>query len=70
MTTSREHVTTIFDDSTYALNVSFHIIKAILFHHLIGVNCILYMAPDKISQVSNVLIYLSVIVTNVIHTIR
>ena len=70
MTNAREHVTTIFDDSTHALKVSFQIMQAILFRHLIGVNCILYMAPDPISEVSNVLIYPTVMVSNRIITIR
>ena len=54
MTNAREYVTTIFDDSTHALNVSFHITRVILFYHLIGVNCILYMSPYPILQVSYV----------------
>ena len=70
MTNACEHATTIFDDSTHALKVSFQIMQAILFRHLIGVNCILYMAPDPISEVSNVLIYPTVMVSNRIITIR
>ena len=54
MTNAREYVTTIFDDSTHALNVSFHIVRRILFRHSIGVNCILYMAQYPILQVSYV----------------
>ena len=55
MTNTCGHVTAIFDDSTHALNVSFHIVQGILFRNLIGVNSILYMAPDPISQVRYVL---------------
>ena len=40
------------------------------FCHLIGVNCILYMAQDRVLQVSDVLIYLAVIRENVVCTIR
>ena len=43
--------------------------RAILFRHLIGVNCILYMAPDPLLQVSDVLIYMDATVKNVIQTI-
>ena len=59
----------IFHDSMHALNLSFHITQAILLLNLIGVYCILYMALDRMSQVSDLLIYLSVIVLNKIHTI-
>ena len=69
MTNAREHVTTLFDESTHALNVSFHIMRTVLFRHSIGVNCILYMAPDRISQVNDVFIYPAVIVSNIIQTI-
>ena len=44
--------------------------RVILFRHLIRVNSILYMAQYTISQVSDVLIYLDVIVSNIIRTIR
>ena len=66
----RKHVTKIFDESTHAFNVSFHIMRVILFRHLIGVNFILYIAPDMISQVSDVLIYPDVIFLNIIIAIR
>ena len=70
MNNSRKHVTTILDNSTHAFNVSFHIKHKILFLHLIGINCTLYTAPVPISQVSDVLIYLDVIVLNSIFMIR
>ena len=70
MTSAQEYVTTIFDDSTHELNVSFHIMRAILFRYLIGVNCIFYMALYRILQVSNVLIYPYIIGKNIIHTVR
>ena len=70
MTAANKHVTTIFDDSMHALNVSCNITLVILFRHLIRVNCILFMAPDPIWQVSDVLIYLDVIVLNITRTIR
>ena len=41
-----------------------------LLRHLIGVNFRLYMAPHLILQVSDVLIYLAVMVKNIILTIR
>ena len=66
---SHKHVTTIFHYSTHVLNVSFHITQVILFNHFIGVNCISYMAPDLMSQVSNLLIYMDVIVSNIIRMI-
>ena len=43
--------------------------RVVLFCHLIRVNSILYMAQYTISQVSDVLIYLDVIVSNIIRTI-
>ena len=70
MTNSRKYVTTIFDDSTHVLKVLFHIMRVIIFRHLIGVNCRLYMDPDRIFQVRNLLIYLYVIDKNIIRTIR
>ena len=70
MTNTQKYVTTIFDDSAHALNVSFHIMPVILFSHLIGLNDILYMALDTMFQVIYVLIYLAVIVSNIIRTIR
>ena len=70
MTNAREHVTTIFDDSTHALKVSFHIMRVILFRHLIIVNCRLYTALKRISKISNVLIYPAVIGKNIIVMIR
>ena len=57
-------------DSTHALNVSFHIMRPVLFRHLIEVNFRLYMDLDRISEVRNVLIYLAVIGKNIIRTIR
>ena len=57
-------------DSMHALNVSFCIMWAILFRHLIGVNCRLYMTPYCISQVSGVLIYPVVIGKNIVLMIR
>ena len=59
----------IISESIHALNMSFHITRVILFFNLIGVNCILYMYLDPMSQVSNLLIYPSVIVLNKICTI-
>ena len=44
--------------------------EAILFRHLIGVNCILYIVLNPIYQVRNILVYPTVIVTNIIRTIR
>ena len=70
MNNACKYVTTIFDDSTHALNVSFYIMRVILFCHLIGVNCRLYMSPDWILNVKNVLVYLDVIGKNIIHMIR
>ena len=67
MTKTRKYVTTIFDESTHALNVSFHMMRVILFRHLIGVNCRLYMSPDQIFQVRNELVYLDVIGNNINH---
>ena len=64
MTNSCKHVTKILDESTHALNLSFHIMLKILFRHLIGIDCTLYTAPGSISQVIDVLIYLDVIVLN------
>ena len=69
MTNSHEHVNMVFHESIHALNVWFHIKRVILFCHLIGVNCISYMYPYPMSQVSNLLIYPSVIVSNTIFTI-
>ena len=54
MTNKHEHVTTIFDDSMHAFNVSFRIMRSILFSHLIGENCILYLNLVPIYQVKNV----------------
>ena len=69
MTNTREHVNKIFDDSTHTLNVSFQIVQEILLCNLIRVNCILYMALDLIFQVSDVLIYPTIIVLNINLTI-
>ena len=54
----------------HALNVSFYIMRVILFCHLIEVNCRLYMSADQIFQVINVLVYMGVIGKNTICTIR
>ena len=70
MNNTRKYVTMIFDDSTHVLTVSFYIMQVILFCHLIGVSCRLYMSPDQIFQVRNVLVYLGVIGNNIILTIR
>ena len=70
MTNACEHANIIFDNSMHALNVSFHIMREILFRYLIRVDCLLYMALDPILQVRNVLIYPAVIVSNKICTIR
>ena len=48
----------------------FTICERILYCHLIGLNCWLYMAPDRISQVRYVLIYPSVMGKNIICIIR
>ena len=69
MTNAHKHVTTIFDDSTHALNMSFQIMRVILFHHLIRLNCILYIDPYLIPQLMYVLIYPSFVVLNIIRTI-
>ena len=70
MNNTRKYVTKIFDDSTHALNVSFYIMRVILFCHFIGVNCISYMALDPMSHESDLLIYPSALVLNIICTIR
>ena len=69
MNNTRKYVTTMFDESMHALNVSFHIIGVILLCHLIGAKCILYMSMDWILQVRNVLVYPSVIGNNILCTI-
>ena len=48
----------------------FNIMQVILFRHLIGLNCRLHMAMDIISQLSDVLIYPSVMGNNIIIAIR
>ena len=48
----------------------FTLCEIILYRHLIEVNCRLYMAPDRISQVRYVLIYPSVMRNNIICMIR
>ena len=70
MINTRKRANKIFDDSTHALNVLFHIMQEILLCNLIRVNCILYMALDLIFQLMDVLIYPTIIVLNIIHTIR
>ena len=57
-------------DSTYALNVSVHIMREVLFYHLIRVNCTLYIALDQISQISDILIYTASIVKNIVCMIK
>ena len=69
MTNAHDYVTTIFHDSMHALNISFHITLVILFRHLIGVNCISYMAQDQMLQVRYLLIYTAAIFLNTIHMI-
>ena len=48
MTNTQKYLAKIFDESMHALNVSFQIMQVILFCNLIGVNCRLYMSPDRI----------------------
>ena len=69
MTNAREYVSTIFHDSTHALNVAVLIMRAVLFCHLIRRNCTLYIALDQISQISDILIYPAIIGKNIIRTI-
>ena len=57
-------------DSAHALSVSFHIMQAILLCHLIGVICRIYMALDQILQISDALLYHSIINKNIFCTIR
>ena len=66
ITNSRKHVTAIFHYSKHALKVQFHIILAILFRNLSGVNCLSYIFPDLMSRVSDLLIYPAVIFLNTI----
>ena len=54
----------------HVLNVSFQIMQVILFWHLIGLNCILNMALDRILQVRDVLIYPAIMGKNTVSTIR
>ena len=50
----------------HALNVSSHIMQVILFRHLIGLNCRLYMVLDMILKISDVLIYPSILGNNLV----
>ena len=70
MTNAREYVSTIFHDSTHALNVAVLIMRAVLFCHLIRGNCTLYIALDQISQISDILIYTASIVKNIVCMIK
>ena len=70
MNNTCKYVTTTFDESMHALNISFHIMRVILFCNLIRVNCRLYMPLDIILQVSNVLVDPDNMVKNIICKIR
>ena len=68
MTNTYKHVSTIVHDSTHELNMIFNITPAIIFSHLIGLNFISIRELDPMSQISYLLIYLCVIVSNTICT--
>ena len=68
MNNACKYVTTIFDESMHALNVSFYIMRVILFCYLIVVSSRLYMSPDQTLQRINILVYLDVIGKNTICT--
>ena len=70
MNNACRYVTKIFDKSMNALNVSFYIMRVILFCHLIILSCRLYMYQDQIFQGRDVFVYLDVTGKNIICMIR